>query len=524
MAKTIVFQDDARKKMMAGIDQLADTIKVTLGPVGRSVVLQKSTTSPLITSDGASIASDFVLEDPVEDMGAQIIKEIAEKTKSLAGDGMTTAVVLAQCMIQEGMKRLAAGANPVEMKKGIQGASQLAAAAIQKLAQNVEYYDTIAQIATVASGDSAIGDMIAEAMESIGIHGLVTVDEAGTRETVLDVMEGMEFERGYLSEEMVTDVDRMVAELDNPYILVTDKEISSIQTIAPILEQVVQQHRSLLIIAENITSDALATLILNKRSGVLKAAAVKPPAYGEGRVARMEDIAIYTGATFISEKTGYSFQNITMDMLGNAETVRVSRQNTIIIGGAGDPNKISERIGMLQMLVEKTDYEFDKKAYKERLAKLAGGAAVIRVGGVTETEIKEKKHRIDNALCAARAALAEGIVPGGGTTLMNMVPVIKGYTESLTGDRKAGASILLRALEAPLRQIAQNAGFDGSTAVGKVLCSQRGIGFDANTGELVDMIDAGIIDSARVTRLALLSAASAAAMFLTTEAGITEMK
>ena len=524
MAKTIVFQDDARKKMLAGIDQLADTIKVTLGPVGRSVVLQKTPASPLITSDGAAIASDFVLEDPVEDMGAQIIKEIAEKTKSLAGDGMTTAVVLAQCMIQEGMKRLAAGANPVEIKKGIQGASQLAAAAIQKLAQNVEYYDTIAQIATVASGDSAIGDMIAEAMGRVGIHGLVTVDEAGTRETVLDVMEGMEFERGYLSEEMVTDVDRMVAELDNPYILVTDKEISSIQTIAPILEQVVQQHRSLLIIAENITGDALATLILNKRSGVLKTAAVKPPAYGEGRVARMEDIAIYTGATFISEKTGYSFQDITMDMLGNAETVRVSRQNTVIIGGAGDPYKISERIGMLQMLVEKTDYEFDEKTYKERLAKLAGGAAVIRVGGVTETEIKEKKHRIDNALCAARAALAEGIVPGGGTTLMNMVPVIKGYTESLTGDRKAGASILLKALEAPLRQIAQNAGFDGSTAVGKVLSSQRGIGFDANTGELVDMIDAGIIDSARVTRLALLSAASAVAMFLTTEAGIAEMK
>lgn len=522
MPKEIIFQDDVRRKMQTGADKLADTIKVTLGPVGRTVVLQKNAASPLVTSDGAAIAADFALEDPFEDMGAQFIKEIAEKTKSLAGDGMTTAVVLAQSMIREGMKRLAAGANPVEMKKGIQGAAQLAAAAVQKLAQPVEYYDTIAQVAAVASGNAEIGDMISQALERVGVNGLVTVDETGSRDTILDVMEGMEFERGFLSGEMVTDADRMVAELDDPYILITDQEVSSVAPLAPILEQVVRQGRSLLIIAENVTGEALATLILNKRSGVLKADAVKPPAYGEGRAARMEDIAIFTGATVISEKMGYTLQDLTMDLLGEAETVRIGRQSTVIIGGAGDPYQIAERIRMLQALVEKTDYEFDKKAYKERLSKLAGGAAVIRVGGVTETEIKEKKQRIDNALCAARAALAEGVVPGGGTTLMNMVPAIKGYTESLSGDRRSGAAIVLKALEQPLCQIAENTGLDGSTAVSKVRMLPRGIGLDAASGEFVDMMEAGIIDSARVTRLALLSAASAAAMFLTTEAGIVE--
>ena len=524
MAKEIVFQEEARKRMLSGLDQLADTIKVTLGPNGRTVVMQNNSSSPTITSDGAAIAADFSLEDPVEDMGAQMIKDIANKTKALTGDGMTTAVVLTQAMIREGMKCLASGANPVEMKKGILGAAQLAAAAVQRLAAPIRSKEDIQKIATVASGDAAIGKMVADAMEGVGRNGLVTVDETGSTETVLDIMEGMEFERGYLSEHMITDFEEMTAVLEEPYILITDQEISSVHQIAHLLEAVVQENRGLLIIAEDVTGDALATLILNKQNGVLKSAAVKPPAYGEGRQARLEDLAIYTGATFIAKKLNYSWEEVTLDMLGCAEFVRIKKQSTAILNGAGDPYEIAARIASLQAMIAKTDYAFDKNTLKDRLAKLAGGAAVIRVGGATQTEMKVRKHRTENALCAARAAVAEGIVPGGGTTLINMIPVIKGYAETLSGDQKIGAGIVLKALEQPVRQIAANSGFDGSAVVYRLRNSPRGTGFNALTGELTDMKSAGILDSARVTRLALLSAASAAAMFLTTEAGITDLQ
>lgn len=523
MPKEIVFQDDARRKMLSGMNQLANTIKGTLGPLGRNVVLQKEI-SPLVTSDGAAIAKDFSLENPAENMGAQFLKDIASQNKTLTGDGMSTAVVLAQHMIHEGMKNLAAGANPMEMKRGIQGASQLAAAAIQKLSKPVETREEIAQVASIASGDTFLGEMIADAMHRVGKNGLITVDEMGTKDTELQVIEGMQFERGYLSDMMITDRERMVAELEHPYILITDQEISSIQEILPLLEQIAATHCPLFILAEKLSSEVLGTLLLNQKNGTLKFAAVMPPAYGNGRQARMEDIAIFTGATYLSQSMGHTLQNVTLDMLGRADMVRIERKNTAIIGGYGDPYAIAERIHSLQTMIEKTDYDFDKSAFKERLAKLSGGAAILRIGGSTEVEIKEKKHRADNALSAVRAAVAEGIVPGGGVVLMNIRPVISAYTQTLSGERKTGAAILLGALERPLYQIAENAGFDGNMIVNKIRECPRGIGFDVQTGEFTDMRQAGIVDAARVTKLALLSAASAASMFLTMEAGITDIK
>lgn len=522
MPKEIIFRSDIHRKMLSGVHQLADTVKATLGPVGRSVVLHRTPAAPVFASDGAAIISDFSLEDPFENMGVQIIKDIAQRGKALSGDGMTTAVVLAQRMIQEGERCLAAGADPLELKKGMQGAAQLTAAAVQRLARPVRSSNTIAQVASVASGDPAVGSLVAEALDRVGPNGIVTVDETGSRDTVLQVMEGMQFERGYLSPHMVTDEERMVAELDHPYILITDETISQIHTLAPVLEQVAASGRPLLIIAENVTGDALAALTLNKLRGTLTAAAVQPPAYGEGRRARLEDLAIYTGAALLSRELGRSLENVTLDMLGSAESVRIERHSTAVINGGGSPLQIAERIQMLQAMIGKTDQEFNQNALKERLASLAGGAAVIHVGGVTETEIKAAKLRTENALHAARAAMAEGVVPGGGTALIGTLPAVSAYAASLEGDRRTGASIVAKSLCQPLYQIARNAGFDGSTIVSSVQATPGGVGFDAQTGTLRNMEDAGILDAARAIRLALLGAVSAAAMLLTAEAGIAD--
>ena len=524
MAKEIFYGEDARRKLQAGVDQLANTVKITLGPKGRNVLINKTFGSPLITNDGVSIAREIELEDAVENMGAQVVKEVASKTNDVAGDGTTTATLLAQIIIKEGFKNVAAGANPMELKKGIQGAVEVAVEEIGKIAHQVEKKEEIAQVASVSAADPAVGELIAEAMEKVGRDGVITVEESKSLGTVLDVVEGMQFDRGYLSPYMVSDAEKMVANMESPLILVTDKKISNIQELIPLLEQVMKAGRKLLIIAEDVEGEALATLVVNKLRGVVDVVAVKAPGYGERRKAMLEDIAILTGATVIATDLGYELRECTLDMLGSAATVKVDKENTVIVGGAGAKEDVKARVVSLKTQVEESTSEFDKEKLQERLAKLSGGVAVIKVGAATETELKEKKLRIEDALNATKAAVEEGIVSGGGVALVNTIPAVAAYVETLSGDVKTGAAIIKRALEEPVRQIAENAGLEGSVVVAEVKKSPAGVGFNAATEEYVDMINAGIVDPAKVTRSALQNAASASAMLLTTEAGIVDIK
>ena len=524
MAKEIFYGEDARRKLLAGVDQLANTVKITLGPKGRNVLINKSFGSPLITNDGVSIAREIELEDSVENMGAQVVKEVASKTNDVAGDGTTTATLLAQIIIREGFKNVAAGANPMELKKGIQGAVDVAVAEIGKIAKPVETKESIAQVAAVSAADETIGELIAEAMEKVGKDGVITVEESKSLGTTLDVVEGMQFDRGYLSAYMVSDTEKMEAVLESPLILITDKKITNIQELVPILEQVMKMGRKLLVIAEDVEGDALATLVVNKLRGVLDIVAVKAPGYGERRKAMLEDIAALTGATVIASELGYDLKETTADMLGTAATVKVDKDNTVIVGGGGNTSEVQARIGGIKAQIEECTSEFDKEKLQERLAKLAGGVAVILVGAATETELKERKLRIEDALNATKAAVEEGIVSGGGVALVNAIPAVAEYVETLSGDIKTGAAIIKRALEEPVRQIAENAGLEGSVVVAEVKKSAIGVGFNAATEEYVDMIEAGIVDPAKVTRSALQNASSASAMLLTTEAGIVDVK
>ena len=524
MAKEIFYGEDARRKLLAGVDQLANTVKITLGPKGRNVLINKSFGSPLITNDGVSIAREIELEDSVENMGAQVVKEVASKTNDVAGDGTTTATLLAQIIIREGFKNVAAGANPMELKKGIQGAVDVAVAEIGKIAKPVETKESIAQVAAVSAADETIGELIAEAMEKVGKDGVITVEESKSLGTTLDVVEGMQFDRGYLSAYMVSDTEKMEAVLESPLILITDKKITNIQELVPILEQVMKMGRKLLVIAEDVEGDALATLVVNKLRGVLDIVAVKAPGYGERRKAMLEDIAALTGATVIASELGYDLKETTADMLGTAATVKVDKDNTVIVGGGGNTSEVQARIGGIKAQIEECTSEFDKEKLQERLAKLAGGVAVIQVGAATETELKERKLRIEDALNATKAAVEEGIVSGGGVALVNAIPAVAEYVETLSGDIKTGAAIIKRALEEPVRQIAENAGLEGSVVVAEVKKSAIGVGFNAATEEYVDMIEAGIVDPAKVTRSALQNASSASAMLLTTEAGIVDVK
>ena len=523
MAKELHYGEEARRSLQAGVDKLADTVKITLGPKGRNVLIDKAYGAPLITNDGVTIAREIELEDKVENMGAQVVKEVASKTNDVAGDGTTTATLLAQCIIKEGFKNVAAGANPMIIKKGIQGAVEVAVEEIKSLSKEVESKEAIANVASVSAADEAIGDLIAEAMEKVGKDGVITVEESKTMGTTLDVVQGMQFDRGYFSPYMVTDTEKMEAVLDNPLILITDKKINNIQEILPILEQVVQNGRKLLIICDDLEGEALATIIVNKLKGTFEVAAVKAPGFGERRKAYLEDIAVQTGGTYISTDLGYELKETTIDMLGTAATVKVDKENTTIVDGAGSPEAIQDRINQIRNQIETTNSDFDREKTQERLAKLAGGVAVIKVGAATETELKEKKLRIEDALNATQAAVEEGIVAGGGTCLINAIPAVAAYVETLAGDVKTGAKIIERALEEPVRQIAENAGCEGSVIVAKVKDSAKGVGFNAATEEYVDMIEAGIVDPAKVTRSALQNAASASALLLTTEAGITDI-
>ncbi len=524
MAKEIFYGEDARRKLQAGVDQLANTVKITLGPKGRNVLINKTFGTPLITNDGVSIAREIELEDAVENMGAQVVKEVASKTNDVAGDGTTTATLLAQIIIREGFKNVAAGANPMELKKGIQGAVEVAVGEIGKIAQAVEKKEEIAQVASVSAADPAVGELIAEAMEKVGRDGVITVEESKSLGTVLDVVEGMQFDRGYLSPYMVSDAEKMVANMESPLILVTDKKISNIQELIPLLEQVMKAGRKLLVIAEDVEGEALATLVVNKLRGVVDVVAVKAPGYGERRKAMLEDIAVLTGATVIASDLGYELRECTLDMLGSAATVKVDKETTVIVNGAGAKADVQARVNSIKTQVEETTSDFDREKLQERLAKLSGGVAVIKVGAATETELKEKKLRIEDALNATKAAVEEGIVAGGGVALVNTIPAVAAYVETLSGDVKTGASIIKRALEEPVRQIAENAGLEGSVVVAEVKKSAVGVGFNAATEEYVNMIEAGIVDPAKVTRSALQNAASASAMLLTTEAGIVDIK
>ncbi|MGN0718238.1 MAG: chaperonin GroEL [Anaerovoracaceae bacterium] len=524
MAKEIFYGEDARRKLQAGVDQLANTVKITLGPKGRNVLISKSFGSPLITNDGVTIAREIELADGVENMGAQVVKEVASKTNDVAGDGTTTATLLAQIIIKEGFKNVAAGANPMELKKGIQGAVEVAVDEIGKISKPVESKEAIAQVAAVSAADPAIGELIAEAMEKVGKDGVITVEESKSMGTSLDVVEGMQFDRGYLSAYMVSDTEKMVANVENPLILITDKKISNIQELIPLLEQVMKAGRKLMIIAEDVEGEALATLVLNKLRGVVDVVAVKAPGYGERRKAMLEDIAILTGGTVISSELGYELKETTLDMLGSAASVKVDKENTVIVGGAGDKADVQARVANLKAQVEEATSDFDKEKLQERLAKLSGGVAVIKVGAATETELKEKKLRIEDALNATKAAVEEGIVSGGGVALVNTIPAVAAYVDTLSGDVKTGAAIIRRALEEPVSQIAENAGLEGSVVVAEVKKSTVGVGFNAATEEYVNMIEAGIVDPAKVTRSALQNAASASAMLLTTEAGIVDIK
>ena len=523
MAKELYYGEEARRKLQAGVDQLANTVKITLGPKGRNVLLEKKFGSPLITNDGVTIAREIELEDPIENMGAQLVKEVATKTNDVAGDGTTTATLLAQIIIREGFKNVAAGANPMVIRRGIQSAVDVACEEIKKLSQTVDSKDAIAQVASVSAADEAIGQLIAEAMEKVGKDGVITVEESKSMGTTLEVVEGMQFDRGYLSAYMATDTDKMESNLENPYILLTDKKISNIQDLLPLLEQIVQQGRKLLIIADDVEGEALATLVLNKLRGTFDCVAVKAPGFGDRRKAMMEDIAILTGGTVISEEIGYDLKEATIDLLGTASSVKVTKENTVIVGGAGNAADISARVNQIKMQIEETTSDFDREKLQERLAKLSGGVAVIQVGAATETELKERKLRIEDALNATKAAVEEGIVAGGGVALANAIPAVAKYVKTLAGDEKTGAAIIMRALEEPVRQIAENAGFEGSVVVAKVKSSKSGVGFNAATEQYMDMIGAGIVDPAKVTRSALQNAASASAMLLTTESCVADI-
>ncbi len=524
MAKEIVYGEEARKKLMAGVDQLANTVKITLGPKGRNVLLEKKFGPPMITNDGVTIAKEVELEDATENMGAQLVKEVATKTNDVAGDGTTTATLLAQIIVKEGLKNVAAGANPMILKKGINGAVEVAVESIKANAKPVDAKDSIAQVAAVSAADETIGELIAEAMEKVGKDGVITVEESKSMGTTLEVVEGMQFDRGYLSAYMASDMEKMEAVLENPYILLTDKKISNIQDLLPLLEKVVQAGKKLLIIAEDIEGEALATLVVNKLRGTFDCVAIKAPGFGERRKAMMEDLAILTNGTVISEEVGYELKETTLDMLGQAATVKVDKDNTVIVGGAGSKEDIDLRVAQIRKLIEETNSEFDREKNQERLAKLTGGVAVIQVGAATETELKERKLRIEDALNATKAGVAEGIVSGGGVALVNAIPAVAKYIKGLSGDEKTGAMIIQRALEEPVRQIAENAGFEGSVVVSKVISSDVGVGFNASTEQYINMMEDGIVDPAMVTRSALQNAASASAMLLTTEAGVMDVK
>lgn len=524
MAKQLLFGEEARRKLEKGVNTLADAVKVTLGPKGRNVVLDKKFGSPTITNDGVTIAREIELEDPFENMGAQLVKEVATKTNDIAGDGTTTATVMAQAMIREGLKNVAAGANPMMMKKGIEKAVADAVEAIRSIAKPIEDKESIAHVAAVSAGDEEIGRLIAEAMDKVGKEGVITVEESQTFGTTLESEEGMQFDRGYVSPYMVTDTERMEAVLEDPFILITDKKINVIQEILPVLEKVLQTGKPLLIIAEDIEGEALATLIVNKLRGTLNVVAVKAPGFGDRREAMLGDIAVLTGGQVISEKAGMKLENANLNMLGRADKVRVTKENTTIVGGKGAQEAIKGRITQIKAEIEESTSDYDKEKLQERLAKLAGGVAVIKVGAATETELKEKKHRIEDALSATRAAVEEGIVPGGGVTLIHAAKALeKTENEAPTGDVKTGVSIVRKALIEPLKQIAANAGVEGAVVVEHVSSLPFGQGYNAATGEYVDMIKAGIVDPAKVTRSALQNAASIAGMLLTTESLITDI-
>lgn len=524
MAKQIKHGEEARKALEAGVNTLADTVKITLGPKGRNVVLDKKYGAPLITNDGVTIAKEIELKDPFENMGAQLVKEVSTKTNDVAGDGTTTAVVLAQAMIGEGLKNLAAGANPIVLKKGIQKAVDVVVDELKSISKPVESKNSIAQVASISAGDENIGELISEAMEKVGKDGVITIQESKTMKTELTTVDGMSFDRGYASAYMVTDTDKMVAVYDNPLILITDKKISSIQEILPVIEPIAQQGQKLMIIAEDVEGDALAALVVNKLKGVFNCVAVKAPGFGDRRKAMLEDIAILTGGKVISSELGLEFNDVTPDMLGRAGQVKVDKDNTVIIDGAGDRDEIKARIQSIKAQIAETTSDYDREKLQERLAKLAGGVAVINVGAATEVEMKEKKLRIEDALAATRAAVEEGIVPGGGTALLSAIPAVKNLVKTLSGDERTGAEIILRAIEEPVRQIAKNAGLDGSVILNNIVrCKNPNYGFDAYKNKYVDMVEAGIIDPTKVTRSALQNAASIASTLLTTESIVTDI-
>ena len=524
MAKEIKYGAEARKALESGVNQLADTVRVTLGPKGRNVVLDKSFGAPLITNDGVTIAKEIELEDAFENMGAQLVKEVATKTNDVAGDGTTTATVLAQAMVNAGMKNLAAGANPIILRKGMKKATACAVEAIGKMSQKVNGKEHIARVAAISAGDEAVGQLVADAMEKVSNNGVITIEESKTMQTELDLVEGMQFDRGYISAYMATDMDKMEAVLDNPYILITDKKISNIQEILPLLEQIVQSGAKLLIIAEDVEGEALTTLIVNKLRGTFNVVAVKAPGYGDRRKAMLEDIAILTGGTVISSELGYELKDTTMDMLGRAKSVKVQKENTVIVDGEGDKEALQSRIAQIKKQIEETTSDFDREKLQERLAKLSGGVAVIRVGAATETEMKEAKLRLEDALAATRAAVEEGIICGGGSAYIHASKEVAKLAASLEGDEKTGAGIVLKALEAPLYHIAANAGLEGSVIINKVRESEVGVGFDALKEEYVDMVSAGILDPAKVTRSALQNATSVASTLLTTESVVANIK
>ena len=524
MAKEIKFGADARAALEAGVDKLADTVKVTLGPKGRNVVLDKSFGAPLITNDGVTIAKDIELEDGFENMGAQLVKEVATKTNDVAGDGTTTATVLAQAMVNEGMKNLAAGANPIILRKGMKKACDCAVESIASMSSKVTGKDQIARVAAISAGDDSVGEMVADAMEKVSNDGVITIEESKTMHTELDLVEGMQFDRGYVSAYMCTDMDKMEANLDNPYILITDKKISNIQEILPLLEEIVQSGAKLLIIAEDVEGEALTTLVINRLRGTFNVVAVKAPGYGDRRKAMLEDIAILTGGTVISDEVGLDLKETTLDQLGRAKSVKVQKENTVIVDGAGDQDAISARIAQIKAQIEETTSDFDREKLQERLAKLAGGVAVVRVGAATETEMQEAKLRMEDALAATRAAVEEGIISGGGSAYIHASKEVAKLAAGLEGDEKTGANIILKALEAPLFTIAYNAGLEGAVIINKVRESEPGVGINALTEEYVDMVQAGIVDPAKVTRSALQNATSVASTLLTTESVVSNIK
>ena len=524
MAKEIKYGAEARSALESGVNQLANTVRVTLGPKGRNVVLDKSFGAPLITNDGVTIAKEIELEDAFENMGAQLIREVAAKTNDVAGDGTTTATVLAQAMVNEGMKNLAAGANPIELRKGMKKATDVAVEAVAGMSSKVESKERIANVAAISAGDIEVGEMVADAMEKVSNDGVITIEESKTMKTELDLVEGMQFDRGYISAYMATDMDKMEANLEDPYILITDKKIANIQELLPLLEQVVQAGAKLLIVAEDIGGEALTALIVNKLRGTFQVVGVKAPVYGDRRKAMLDDIEILTGGQVISEELGLDLKETTLDMLGRAKSVKVQKENTVIVDGCGDKKAIEDRIAQIKKAIEETTSEFDKEKLQERLAKLAGGVAVIRVGAATETEMKEAKLRMEDALTATRAAVEEGIIAGGGSAYIHAAKEVAKLTEELEGDEKTGAKIILKALEAPLHQIAANAGLEGAVIVNKVRESDPGVGFDAYAEEYVDMVSKGILDPAKVTRSALQNATSVASTLLTTESVVATIK